>query len=54
MLNIPTGKREAVIVFQDYLLFPHMSVYENIEFGLKVKNINKKIRKDKVDLLRKI
>ena len=40
VLNIPTGKREAVIVFQDYLLFPHMSVYENIEFGLKVKNIN--------------
>lgn len=51
VLNIPTGKREAVIVFQDYLLFPHMSVYENIEFGLKVKNINKKIRKDKVDEL---
>ena len=33
VLNTPTGKRDAVIVFQDYLLFPHMSVYENIEFG---------------------
>ena len=27
VLNTPTGKRDAVIVFQDYLLFPHMSVY---------------------------
>lgn len=54
VLNIPTGKREAVIVFQDYLLFPHMSVYENIEFGLKMKNINKKTRKDKVNELIKL
>lgn len=54
VLNIPTGKREAVIVFQDYLLFPHMSVYENIEFGLKMKNINKKTRKDKVNELLKL
>ena len=54
VLNIPTGKRDAVIVFQDYLLFPHMSVYENIEFGLKMKNINKKIRKDKVKELIKL
>ena len=54
VLNTPTGKRDAVIVFQDYLLFPHMSVYENIEFGLKMKNINKKIRKDKVNELIKL
>ena len=54
VLNTPTGKRDAVIVFQDYLLFPHMSVYENIEFGLKMKNINKKIRKDKVKELIKL
>lgn len=31
-----------------------MSVYENIEFGLKMKNINKKIRKDKVKELIKL
>lgn len=55
VLNIPTGKRDAVIVFQDYLLFPHMNVYENIEFGLKMRGINKKIRKDKVyELIRLI
>lgn len=48
VLDIPTAKREAVIVFQDYLLFPHMNVYENIEFGLKMKKVNKYIRKEKV------
>ena len=46
--NVPTGKRDASIVFQDYLLFPHMNVFENIEFGLKMKKINKKDRKEKV------
>ena len=46
--NVPTGKRDVSIVFQDYLLFPHMNVFENIEFGLKMKKINKKDRKEKV------
>lgn len=46
--NIPTGKRDASIVFQEYLLFPHMNVFENIEFGLKMKKINKNDRKEKV------
>ena len=47
-------KRPVSTVFQSYALFPHMSVYENIEFGLKMKNINKKIRKDKVNELIKL
>lgn len=42
VLNLPTQKRNAVIVFQEYLLFPHMNVYENIAFGLKMKKISKK------------
>ena len=49
--NIPTGKRDASIVFQEYLLFPHMNVFENIEFGLKMKKVNKKDRKEKVEEL---
>lgn len=51
VLDIPIGKRDTVIVFQDYLLFPHMTLYENIEFGLKMKKINKNIRKSKVSEL---
>ncbi|MEW9095863.1 MAG: ABC transporter ATP-binding protein [Clostridiaceae bacterium] len=48
VLNLPIEKRGAVIVFQDYLLFPHMTVKENIEFGLKMHKVNKKIREKKV------
>lgn len=51
-LDIPTEKRDAVIVFQDYLLFPHMNVYENIEFGMKMRKVKKSIRQKRVlDLL---
>lgn len=48
VLNIPTEKRGATIVFQDYLLFPHMTIEENIGFGLKMAGIKKKIRMEKV------
>ncbi|ABR49423.1 ABC transporter related [Alkaliphilus metalliredigens QYMF] len=48
VLNIPVEKRGAVIVFQDYLLFPHLTVEGNIEFGLKMAKVDKKIRKEKV------
>ena len=35
--SIPCYKRNVGIVYQDYALFPHLNVYENIAFGLKVK-----------------
>ncbi len=35
-------KRNAVMVFQNYALFPHLSVQKNIEYGLKVRKIGKK------------
>ena len=41
--EIPANKRKVNTVFQDYALFPHMNVYENIAFGLSVKGIDKKI-----------
>ncbi|SFI27741.1 iron(III) transport system ATP-binding protein [Tindallia magadiensis] len=47
VLNIPVEKRGAVIVFQDYLLFPHLTVEKNIEFGLKMAKVNKRIRREK-------
>lgn len=40
--NIPVEKRGTVIVFQDYLLFPHLNVEENIGFGLKMARVSKK------------
>ncbi|SHH65651.1 iron(III) transport system ATP-binding protein [Sporobacter termitidis DSM 10068] len=42
--NVPPEKRGAVIVFQDLRLFPHLNVAENIEFGLKMKGIQKEER----------
>lgn len=36
ILNDPVYKRNFGMVFQDYALFPHMNVYENIAFGLKM------------------
>lgn len=49
VINIPVEKRGAVIVFQDYLLFPHLNVKQNIEFGLKMAKANKKKRIKKVN-----
>ncbi|WP_188979341.1 ABC transporter ATP-binding protein [Halocalculus aciditolerans] len=37
--RVPTHKRDTGMVFQDYALFPHMTVGKNIEFGLKRKGI---------------
>jgi ABC-type Fe3+/spermidine/putrescine transport system ATPase subunit len=45
---IPPDKREVAMVFQDLALWPHMNVYENIAFGLKIRNIAKKTRDTKV------
>ena len=39
--NVPPYKRQLNTVFQKYALFPHMNVYENIAFGLKIKKISK-------------
>lgn len=43
------NKRDAGFVFQNYALFPHMSVYENIAYGLKIRNIDKKEIDRRVD-----
>ena len=37
--NVPPFDRDVNTVFQDYALFPHMTVLENIEYGLKVKRV---------------
>lgn len=43
--DIPTEERGIGMVFQNYSLYPHMTVKENILFPLKVKKMKKKIRK---------
>lgn len=39
--DIPPNKRNVNTVFQNYALFPHLTVYENVAFGLRIKNIPK-------------
>jgi len=46
--NLDIEKRNIGIVFQNYALFPTMSIYENIAFGLKVKKLGRAEIKEKV------
>ena len=39
--NVPPFNRDVNTVFQDYALFPHMSVQKNVEYGLRVKGVKK-------------
>jgi putative spermidine/putrescine transport system ATP-binding protein len=43
----PPFARDVNTVFQDYALFPHMSVRENVEYGLRVKKVGKAERRDR-------
>ncbi|OQY32534.1 MAG: molybdenum ABC transporter ATP-binding protein [Spirochaetaceae bacterium 4572_59] len=53
--NLPTEKRNIGIVFQSYALFPTMNVFENIAFGLKVKNLGKEeIEKEVYEIAAKV
>lgn len=51
--NVPPHKRNVNTVFQRYALFPHLNVYENIAFGLKLKKLPaNEIRKKVKEMLR--
>ncbi|MBU6272166.1 MAG: ATP-binding cassette domain-containing protein, partial [Betaproteobacteria bacterium] len=39
--DVPPKDRNIAMVFQNYALYPHMSVYENMSFGLKLKRVDK-------------
>ena len=46
--NVPANERNLNTVFQKYSLFPHMTIAENIAFGLKIKKKNKAYIDDKI------
>ncbi|MFJ7936685.1 ABC transporter ATP-binding protein [Sporosarcina sp. NPDC096371] len=52
--TLQPNKREIGMVFQNYALFPHMTVDENIAFGLQVRKLSKATIKEKVDRTRSL
>ncbi len=46
--DVPANQRQVNTVFQDYALFPHMNVFENVAFGLKIKKLPKNKIQEKV------
>src|SRR5690625_77575 len=47
--NQPPNKRDVGMVFQNYALFPHLTVYENISYGLKIKKVDKEEIKNRTE-----
>lgn len=46
----PPFDRDVNTVFQDYALFPHMSVQENVEYGLRVRKVDRRERRNRAEL----
>ena len=46
--QMPPHQRDVNTVFQKYALFPHLNVYDNVAFGLKLKKLDKKVIEKKV------
>jgi spermidine/putrescine transport system ATP-binding protein len=47
--NVGANRRPLNMVFQQYALFPHMSIYDNVAFGLKVKGVPRAEHKPRID-----
>ncbi len=52
--NLPSSKRDLAMVFQSYALYPHMSVYENMSFALKLAKADPAVIEEKVARAAKI
>ena len=52
--GVPPYQRNVNTVFQRYALFPHLNVFENIAFGLRLKKMPKEQIKTKVDAMLKL
>jgi len=46
--HLPSSKRDLAMVFQSYALYPHMSVFDNMSFALRLANVDKAVIKQKV------
>ena len=46
--DVPTHKRELGMVFQNFALFPHMTVFDNVGFPLMIRGMNKSERRERV------
>src|SRR6266568_4795717 len=42
---VPANRRPVNMVFQQYALFPHMSIYDNVAFGLKIRRVPSRERR---------
>ncbi|OLO03055.1 MULTISPECIES: ABC transporter ATP-binding protein [Salinicola] len=51
MTRVPVNRRPTAMIFQNLALFPLMSVYQNIEFGLEVRGIDRRERRRRADEL---
>lgn len=49
--NIPPFARNMPMVFQSYALFPHLTIFENIAYGLRIKKLSKNIIKNDVEMV---
>jgi len=47
--SLPSSKRDLAMVFQSYALYPHMSVFENMSFALKLAGVDPAVIRQKVD-----
>ena len=52
--KLPSAKRDLAMVFQSYALYPHMSVFDNMSFALKLAGVDKAVIRDKVERAAKI
>lgn len=46
--DVPSHQRNAIMVFQDYALFPHMTVQENVSYGLRIRGLDSHEIQDRV------
>jgi len=48
MNDVPPHKRNTGMVFQNYALWPHMTVYQNVEYGLNIRKLSDEVKRQKV------